>query len=90
VTARIVTGTVEFIWDGDGHMLVNMDPDDPSDPHTFELTGDLRASVVGRMEEGDRIEVEYAAVPYEVLDPDAGPSESLRAKVLGVRIQARP
>ena len=86
VSARVVTGTVEFIWDGDDHMLVNMDPDDPSDPHTFELTGDLRTGIAGKLEEGDRIEVEYAAVEYEVLDPDAGPSESLRAEVLKVRL----
>jgi hypothetical protein len=58
VSARTVTGTVEFIWDAGDHMLVNMDPDDPSDPHTFELTGDLRTGVAGRLEEGDRIEVE--------------------------------
>ena len=90
MTARVVTGTVEFIWDADGHMLVTMDPDDPSDPHTFELTGDLRENLVDALEEGVRIEVEYAAVPYEVLDPDSGPSESLRAEVIGVRIQARP
>jgi hypothetical protein len=90
VTARVVTGTVEFIWDGDGHMLVTMDPDDPSDPHTFELTGDLRDRLVEQLDEGARIEVEFAAVPYEVLDPDSGPSESLRAEVLDVRVQARP
>jgi hypothetical protein len=90
VSARVVTGTVEFIWDGDGHMLVNMDPDDPSDPHTFELTGDLRERMAEALEEGARIEVRFAAVPYEVLDPDSGPSESLRAEVLDVRVQARP
>lgn len=85
MSARVVTGTVEFIWDAEDHMLVNMDPDDPAAPHTFELTGDLHDRLAGSLAEGDRVEVEFRAVPYEVLDPDAGPSESLRAEVLDVR-----
>lgn len=86
MTARTVRGTVEFIWDEAGHMLLTMDPEDPADPHTFELDGDLRDRVAGALEEGDRIEVDFRAVPYEVLDPDSGPSESLRAEVLDVRV----
>lgn len=86
MSARTVRGTVEFIWDGDGHMLVTIDPEDPADPHTFELAGDLRERLAGSLREGERVEVEFAAVPYEVLDPDSGPSESLRAEVLAVRV----
>jgi hypothetical protein len=85
VSARIVHGTVEFVWDDNGLMLVNLEPDDPADPHTFELTGELRDRVVDVLSEGDRVEVEFKAEPYEVLDPDSGPSESLRAEVVDVR-----
>jgi hypothetical protein len=86
MSSRIVTGTVEFIWDADGQMLLNMDPDDPGDPHTFELTGELRDRVAPAVSEGDRIEIEFNAEPYEVLDPDSGPSESFRAEVVDVRV----
>ena len=86
MSARTVRGTVEFIWDDAGHMLVTIDPDDPADPHTFELGGDLRDRLAGVLEEGGRVEVDFTAVPYEVLDPDSGPSESLRAEVLDFRI----
>jgi hypothetical protein len=86
MSARTISGTVEFIWDADGLMLVNLEPDDPGDPHTFEVTGELRDRVVGTLTEGDRVEVEFRSEPYEVLDPDSGPSESLRAKVVDVRV----
>ena len=86
MSSRVVTGTVEFIWDTDGHMLVTMDPDDPADPHTFELTGELRDRVAPAVSEGDRVEIEFNAEPYEVLDPDSGPSESFRAEVVDVRV----
>jgi hypothetical protein len=86
VSRRVITGTIEFVWDTDGHMLLNMEPDDPADPHTFELTGELRDRVGRTVEEGDRVEVEFEAVPYEVIDPDAGPSESLRAEVRDLRV----
>ena len=86
MSARTVHGTVEFIWDDNGHMLVNLEPDDPADPHTFELTGELRDRVLDALSEGDRVEVEFKAEPYEVLDPDSGPSESLRAEVVDVRL----
>ncbi len=86
MTTRTVRGTVEFIWDDAGHMLVTLDPEDPADPHTFELTGALRDRLAGSLGEGDRVEVDFEAVPYEVLDPDSGPSESLRAEVLDLRV----
>ena len=86
MSPRTVTGTVEFIWDEAGHMLVNMDPDDPADPHTFELSGDLRDRLAQSLTEGDRIEVDFEAVEYEVVDPDAGPADSFRAEVLDVRV----
>ena len=89
MSKRIVTGTIEFVWDTDGHMLVNLEPDDPADPHTFELTGELRARVADRVAEGNRVEVEFEPVVHEVIDPDSGPSESLRAEVRDVRLVSR-
>jgi hypothetical protein len=86
VSTRVVTGTIEFLWDTDGHLLVNMEPGDPADPHTFELTGELRERVAGKVAEGSRVEVEFEPVPYEVIDPDSGPSESLRAEVRDLRV----
>ena len=86
MSVKTVHGTVEFIWDDETQMLVNLDPDDPGDPHTFELTGELRDRVAGLLSEGARVEVDFEAEPYEVLDPDSGPSESLRAAVVDVRV----
>jgi hypothetical protein len=87
VTARVVTGTIDFIWDDGEQMLVNLDPDDPADPHTFELGGGVRDRVAAAVGEGDHVEVEFRAVEYEVVDPDAGPTESFRAEVLDVRVR---
>ena len=53
-------------------MLVTLDPDDPADPHTFEVPGDLRRATLHR---GRRVEIDYEPVEHEVVDPD-GPSES--------------
>ena len=83
---RTIRGTVEFLWDDGGHMLVNLDPDDPGDPHTFEVSGELRERVARELAEGERVEVRFRAVEYEVVDPDSGPSESLRAEVLDLRV----
>jgi len=88
LSTRVVTGTIDFIWDDGEHMLVNLDPDDPSDPHTFELKGGIRARVVDAVGEGDRVEVEFRPVEYEVVDPDSGPTDSFRAEVLDVRQRA--
>lgn len=74
------------MWDDGDHMLVNLEPDDPADPHTFELSGEVRTRVVGAFDEGDRVEVRFRPVEYEVIDPDSGPSESVRAEVLEVRV----
>jgi hypothetical protein len=79
---RTVRGTVEFLWeDGDG-VLVTLDPEDPADPHTFELPAEL-GSVVA---EGDQVEIVYEPVEHEVVDPDSGPSDSYRAVVRDVRV----
>jgi hypothetical protein len=88
LSTRVVTGTVEFIWDDGEQMLVNLDPDDPADPHTFELGGGIRTRVAAAVGEGDRVEIEFQPVEYEVVDPDAGPTESFRAEVLDVRVRA--
>ncbi|MEX0993548.1 MAG: hypothetical protein WDZ37_06090 [Solirubrobacterales bacterium] len=82
---RTVAGTVEFIWDGDGHMLLNLDPDDEAHPHTFEIVGEVRDRIAGSITEGDRIEIDFIAVEYEVVDPDSGPTDSHRAQVRDVR-----
>jgi hypothetical protein len=86
LSRRAVTGSVEFMWDGDGVLLLNLDPDDPGDPHTFEIAGPLRERVAGSLAEGDRVEVRFDAVEHEVVDPDAGPSDSVRAEVRDVRV----
>jgi hypothetical protein len=83
---QTVTGTVEFMWESDGELLVNLDPVRPGAPHTFEIVGTLRRRLAGKFGEGDVIEVEFVAVEHEVVDPDAGPSETLRAEVRAVRV----
>jgi hypothetical protein len=88
VSVRTVTGTVELLWDEGETLLVTLEPDDPADPHTFEVDGDLRQRLAGVLDEGQRVEVDFRAVEYEVVDPDAGPSESLRAHVEDVRVTA--
>ena len=80
---RTVRGTVEFLWeDGDG-VLVTLDPEDPADPHTFELPAELGSAVA----EGDQVEIVYEPVEHEVVDPDSGPSDSYRAVVRDVRVR---
>jgi hypothetical protein len=81
-----VRGTVEFIWESDEDLLVTIDPDRAGAPHTFELAGDVRGRLGGIIEEGARVEIEYVAVEHEVVDPDSGPSETLRAEVRDVRL----
>ena len=83
---RTITGTVELLWDEGDTMLVTLEPDDPADPHAFEVGGELREGLAGVLDEGQRVEVDFRAVEYEVVDPDAGPSESLRAHVEDVRV----
>ena len=83
---RRLTGTVEFIWDGEGVMLLNLEPDEAGDPHTFEVSGALRTRLAGSLTEGDRVEVRYRAVEHEVVDPDSGPSDGLRAEIEDVRL----
>ena len=86
MSGRAVTGTVEFMWDGGGVLLLNLEPDSPGDPHTFEVAGALRERLAGALAEGDRVAVSFDAVEHEVVDPDSGPSETLRAEVLDVRV----
>jgi hypothetical protein len=86
LTLRSVTGSLEFMWDDGDHMLLNLDPDDPADPHTFEIAGELRDRIADSLTEGDRVEVRFQPVEYEVIDPDSGPSESFRAEVVEVHV----
>jgi hypothetical protein len=86
LSTRTVTGTVELIWDGEGLMLLNLEPDDAADPHTFEIGGALRERLADSLAEGDRVEVRFRAVEHEIVDPDSGPAQSLRAEVEDVRV----
>jgi hypothetical protein len=83
---QTVSGTVEFIWESDGELLLNLEPDRPGAPHTFEVAGALCERLAGALSEGDRVEVEFVAVEHEVVDPDSGPSQTLRAQVRDVRV----
>jgi hypothetical protein len=83
---QTVRGTVEFIWESDDETLVTIDPERPGAPHTFELAGEVRARLAGALREGARIEIEFVAVEHEVIDPDSGPSETLRAEVRDARV----
>jgi hypothetical protein len=83
---RVVRGTVEFLWDDGSDLLLNMDPDDPGAPHTFEIAGELRDRVASAVSEGARVEVVFVPVEHEVVDPDTGPSETSRADVRDVRV----
>ena len=86
---QTVSGIVEFIWETDTELLVNLEPDRPGAPHTFEVGGSLRESLADRLAEGDKVEVDFVAVAHEVVDPDSGPSDSLRPDVRDVRVLRR-
>jgi hypothetical protein len=86
---QTVIGTVEFIWETDEELLLNLDPDRPEAPHTFEVGGRLRHQLADALAEGDRVEVDFVAMAHEVVDPDSGPSESLRPEVRDVRVVRR-
>jgi hypothetical protein len=83
---QIVSGVVEFLWETDTELLVNLEPDRAGAPHTFEVGGMLRDRLAERLHEGDRVEIEFVAVEHEVVDPDSGPTESFRAEVRDVRV----
>ncbi len=84
------TGVVMFYWDsGDDekHLLVNIEPDDHHKPDAFELTGELRDSVIAEIAEGLHFEVDYLVEHYEVVDPDGATTlERSRPKILAARV----
>jgi hypothetical protein len=84
-----VIGTVEFIWETEQELLLNLDPDRPDAPHTFEVGGQLRDRLANTVAEGDRVEIDFVASAHEVVDPDSGPSDSLRPEVRDVRVVRR-
>jgi hypothetical protein len=86
---QTVIGTVEFIWETDQELLLNLEPDRPGAPHTFEVGGTLRERLADALAEGDRVEVDFVAIAHEVVDPDSGPSDSLRPEVRDVRVVRR-
>ena len=86
MSMRSLTGTVEFIWDAEGVMLLNLEPDETGDPHTFEISGGLRERLAASLTEGDRVEVRYRAVEHEIVDPDCGPADTLRPEVEDVQV----
>jgi hypothetical protein len=86
---QTVSGMIEFIWETDSELLLNLEPDRPGAPHTFEVAGRLREALADSLSEGDRVEVDFVAVAHEVVDPDSGPSDSLRPEVRDVRVVRR-
>ena len=86
---QTVIGTVEFIWETDQELLLNLEPDRPGAPHTFEVGGRLRERLADAVAEGDRVEIDFVAIAHEVVDPDSGPSDSLRPEVRDVRVVRR-
>jgi hypothetical protein len=86
---QTVSGTVEFIWETEDQLLVNLEPDRPGAPHTFEMAGSLRERLADTLAEGDKVEVDFVAMSHEVVDPDSGPSDSLRPDVRDVRVVRR-
>lgn len=87
-----VGGVVQFFWDsGDDekHLLVNIEPDDHHKPDAWEITGDLRDAVIGEIDEGLRVEIDYLIEHHEVVDPDGATTlDGHRPKILAVRILA--
>lgn len=86
---QTVRGTIEFIWETEDELLVNLDPDRPGAPHTFEVGGSLRDRLADTLAEGDKVEIDFIAIAHEVVDPDSGPSDSLRPDVRDVRVVRR-
>ena len=84
-----VSGIVEFIWETEQELLVNLEPDRPGAPHTFEVGGSLRERLANTLAEGDKVEVDFVAIAHEVVDPDSGPSDSMRPDVRDVRVVRR-
>jgi hypothetical protein len=83
---QTVSGTVEFIWETEQELLVNLEPDRPGAPHTFEVGGSLRERLADVLAEGDKVEVDFVAISHEVVDPDSGATDSLRPDVRDVRV----
>lgn len=92
-TLVTVTGTVQFIWDGGDdvrQMMVHIEPDDVHMPDAYELSGDLRDSVAGRIDEGQRIEIDYLVEHHEIVDPEGATTlDGHRPRILAVRIDGR-
>ena len=86
---QTVRGVIEFIWETEDELLVNLDPDRPEAPHTFEVGGSLRERLADTLAEGDKVEIDFVATAHEIVDPDSGPSDSLRPDVLDVRVLRR-
>ena len=57
--------------------------------HTFEVSGTLREQLADALDEGDRVEIDFVRIEHEVIDPDSGPSDSLRPEVRDVRVVRR-
>lgn len=85
-----VVGIVQFFWDsGDEqkHLLVNIEPDDHHKPDAYELVGELRDAVIGEIDEGMRIEIDYRVEHHEIVDPDAASTvDSHRPLIIAVRL----
>ena len=53
------------------------------------MGGRLRERLADALAEGDRVEIDFVAIAHEVVDPDSGPSDSLRPEVRDVRVVRR-
>lgn len=92
-TLVTVTGTVQFVWDGGDdvrQMMVHIEPDDVHMPDAYELSGELRDSVAGKIAEGRRIEIDYLVEHHEIVDPEGATTlDGHRPRILAVRIDGQ-
>lgn len=83
------SGIVMFFWDSgdeERHLLINIDPDDHQKPAAFELEGDMRDAVIGPLEEGVRIEIDFVVEHHELVDPDGETRDIDRPRIVAARV----
>jgi hypothetical protein len=87
---KTLRGTVRCFWDssdGERHVLVNIDPDEPRVPDSWDLWDEHHDAVIDSIEEGSRIEIRYRVHHHEIVDPDSVETiESQRAEIAAVRL----
>ncbi len=87
---KTLCGTVRCFWgssDGERHVLVNLDPDEPRVPDSWDLRDEHHDAVIDSLEEGSRIEIRYRVHHHEIVDPDSVQTlEGQRAEIESVRL----